>query len=76
MSTLEHQIVARVRQLDKEQQQRVLDFIAYLEAPLSARQLMQLPPEERQRRVAAAFARAADVDFETFEAYSEEPLDE
>jgi hypothetical protein len=35
---------------------------------------MQLPAEERQRRVQAAIASAADEDFETFEAYTEEAL--
>jgi hypothetical protein len=39
---------------------------------LSARGLMKLPPEERQRRVKAAIESSADEDFEIFEAYSEE----
>jgi hypothetical protein len=36
---------------------------------------MKLPAEERDRIVAEAFDRAATMDFETFEAYSEESLD-
>lgn len=74
MSTLEQQILQRVRRLASENQRRVLDFLEQLEhkRPLSARELMRLPVEERRRRVQAAIAAASDEDFETFEAYSEE----
>jgi CHAD domain-containing protein len=80
MSAIEQEILQRIRNLPPEHQRRVLDFVTRLEEerPLSARELMQLPAEERQRRVQAAIASAAeefhrDEDFETFEAYTEEP---
>lgn len=80
MSTLEHELVEKISRLEPEQQRQVLAYVQTLEAApeqaLSARDLLKLPREERQRLMAAAFALAADEDFETFEAYSEEPLDE
>jgi hypothetical protein len=74
MSTLEQKILERISKLNPENQKRVLDFVQQLENehPLSARELLKLPYEERQRRVKAAFDSAANEDFETFEAYSEE----
>jgi hypothetical protein len=76
MSAIEQEILQRIRNLPPEHQRRVLAFVTQLEEerPLSARELMQLPAEERQRRVQAAIASAADEDFETFEAYTEETL--
>jgi hypothetical protein len=78
MSTLEQEILERIRKLDSRSQQRVLDFVAQLEneRPLSARELMKLPPKERAAYVKAAIESSAHEDFETFEAYSEEPIDE
>ena len=43
---------------------------------LSAHELMKLSLEEHKRLIEEAFALAADEDFETFEAYSEEDFDE
>jgi len=78
MSALEKEILARIHRLAPEKQRRVLDFLNQLEQerPLSALELMQLPVEERQRRVQAAIESAADEDFETFEAYSEEAIND
>jgi hypothetical protein len=58
--------------------QRVLGFLEQLddERPLSALELMRLPAEERQKRVQAAIASAADENFEIFEAYSEETIND
>lgn len=42
---------------------------------LSARDLLNLPQKVRERLIAEAFEAAADEDFETFEAYSEEEPD-
>lgn len=74
MTVLEQEIIDKFQQLDPTARQRVLDHLEQLaqDRPLSAIELMRLPPEERQRRVQAAIASAADEDFETFEAYSEE----
>ncbi len=74
MNTLEQEILQRVRHLAPENQRRVLVFLEQLEQeqPLSARELMQLPAEERRQRVQAAIDLAAAENFEIFEAYSEE----
>lgn len=77
MSVIDHEIMTRVQQLSEEQKQGVLDYLRNLETAelgvrLSARELIKLPLEERQRIVAASFALASDEDFEIFEAYSEE----
>lgn len=80
MSALEHELTEKISQLSAEQQRRVLEFVQHLEAApkafYSARDLIKLPPEERERLIQAAFELAADEDFETFEAYSEEGLDD
>lgn len=80
MLTLEQSIISEVHSLDAENQQRVLDYIRSLKAlytrPYTATQLLALPPEERHQIMAAALAASADKDFEIFEAYSEELLDD
>lgn len=78
MSIPEQEIVQRIRNLSPEHQQRLLAFLQLLEEerPLTALEIMQLPPDERQRHVRAAIESAAYEDFEIFEAYSEERLDD
>jgi len=78
MNVLEQEIIEKFQQLEPSARQRVLGFLEQLEheRPLSALELMRLPAEERQRRVQAAIASAADEDFETFEAYSEEAIND
>lgn len=78
MNVLEKEIIEKFQQLDSSARQRVLGFLEQLELerPLSALELMRLPAEERQRRVQAAIASAADEDFEVFEAYSEEAIND
>ena len=80
MSTIEHELAARISRLSPDQQRRVLEFVQTLEAAselaYSARDLMKLPVEERIRLIEAAFALAAEEDFEIFEAYGDEDLDE
>jgi len=78
MNTLEQEIVEEFRQLEPDARERVLNLLEHLadNRPLTALELMRLPAEERQRRVQAAMAVAADEDFETVEAYSEESIDE
>ncbi|MBN1311453.1 MAG: hypothetical protein JXB30_08540, partial [Anaerolineae bacterium] len=71
--SIDQQIMERIRELDEAQKQRVLEFVTHTArqpSTYSARELLSLPPAERQRLVAAAFEAAADEDFETFEAYS------
>ena len=77
MSALEQELVEKISHLSEAQQQKVLAFIENLEtAPNTALDLMKLPAEERARLVAEAFALAANEDFEIFEAYTEEEVDE
>lgn len=78
MNEVEKEIIEKFQQLDPSARQRVLGFLEQLEheRPLSALELMRLPAEERQRRVQAAIASAADEDFEVFEAYSEETIND
>lgn len=78
MSAINQQLVERINHLNAEQQRRVLDFIDTLESTPrtpSARELLALPPAEHDAILRAQLERAADEDFETFEAYSEEDLD-
>ena len=42
----------------------------------TAREIMALPYHEREQIVAASFNAATNEDFEIFESYSEEPLDD
>lgn len=78
MNMLEQEIIEKFRQLEPHTRQRVLFFLEHLEQerPLSAMELMRLPAAERQRLVQLAIASAADEAFETFEAYSEEGINE
>jgi hypothetical protein len=81
MSMIEQEIIVRVHQLTDEQKQEVLDYLRQINdtgqrVRLSARDLLKLPPDERQRIIEASLALAVDEDFETFEAYSEEDLDD
>ncbi len=78
MTALVQQVLEHVQRLDEAQQQQVLVFIQELEneQQYPVLRLAKLPPDEQQRVITEAFAQARDVDFETFEAYSEEPLDE
>lgn len=81
MSAIQRELIEKINHLSSEQQRRVLEFVEKLEshAPergYSARELMALPPEERQRFVQAAFALAVEEEFEVFEAYREEGLDD
>ena len=79
MTAIEQQILEKVSRLEPAQKQRVLAFveqIALLKQNYTARELMQLPIEERNAILQAQLAQAADEDFESFEAYSEENLDD
>jgi hypothetical protein len=80
MSALEQEIIERIHALDEERQKRVLNFIRALESSspmrLSASELLKLPLEERNRLVKIALESSANEDFEIFEAYSEENLDD
>ncbi len=81
MASLEHEILEKVMHLSIDQKRKVLEFVDTREAfseprKYSARDLLQLPPEERNRLMTAAIELAVNEEFETFEAYSEESVDE
>lgn len=78
MSAIEQELIEKINHLSLEQQRKVLEFVNQFEPvqQLSARELMALPPKERERLVEAAFVLAADENFELFEAYSEERFDD
>jgi hypothetical protein len=78
MSAIERELIEKINQLSPEQQKEVLEFVERLETvkQYSARELMKLPVEERERLMSAAFTLAAEEDFEVFEAYREEGLDD
>jgi hypothetical protein len=79
MKAIEQQILEKVSRLEPAQKQRVLAFVEQMAAQqqhYTARELMQLPFEERNAILQAQLAQAVDEDFETFEAYSEEYLDD
>ena len=73
---IEQEIIEKFRQLAPSAKQHVLDFIGQIaqERPLSAIELMKLPPEVRQKHIAMTLDSAVDEDFEMFEAYSEEDM--
>lgn len=80
MSTLEQEILKRLHKLTTDDQHKVLEFMETLHQPpkTSTRvsDLLNLPVSERERLIAQAFELAANEDFETFEAYSEESFDD
>ena len=80
MSTIEREIIERLQQLQTDKQQQVLEFIERLQfeqshhySPLD---LLALPEEDQNRIIAESFRLAENEDFETFEAYSEESIDD
>jgi hypothetical protein len=79
MNAIEQQILEKVSRLEPAQKQRVLAFVEQLATQkqnYTARELMRLPVEERNAILQMQLAQAADEDFESFEAYSEENLDD
>jgi hypothetical protein len=79
VNAIDQQILEKVSRLEPAQKQRVLAFVEQMAAQkqqYTARELMKLPVEERNAILQAQLAQAADEDFEMFEAYSEEDLDE
>ena len=78
MNTIEQVILAKVSQLEIDQQRRVLAFLEQLGSLLqhySARDLMRLLSAERNAILQDQLALSVNEDFEMFEAYSEEDID-
>jgi hypothetical protein len=78
MSTLEQELMEKISRLDEDNQRRILRFVEEIENPrtYTALELFKLPPEERERYIARSFELATNEEFEIFEAYSEEDLDD
>lgn len=80
MAAIEQEILEKLAHLDDAQKKRVLEFVQSIgeNRPKSytARELLKLPEAERQRIIAESFRVAVDEDFEIFEAYSEEEIDD
>lgn len=54
MTTLEHELLEKFRQLNEKKQREVLEFVERIDSEpstiiYSARELMKLPPDERNR---------------------------
>lgn len=70
MSTIEQELIERISQLDVWQQRRVLEFIDTLENDdfperhYTAKDLLKLSPDERDRIARAVLERSLGVDFE------------
>lgn len=78
MTTIEQELMEKISRLDENQQRRILKFVEEIENPrtYTALELLRLPSEERERYIVHSFELAANEDFETFEAYSEEDFDD
>jgi len=79
MNSVEEQILEKVSRLEPAQKQRVLAFVEQIAAQkqhYTARELMRLPYEERNAILQAQLTQATEENFEIFEAYSEENLDD
>lgn len=79
MAAIEQEIMDKIRNLDEQAKRRVLEFVSRLESgqrPYTARELMKLPYEERNRIAQEALARSQDEDVELFEAFGEADFDD
>jgi hypothetical protein len=68
MSAIQQELLEKISQLDEAQQRRVLEFVDRIASPhhYTPRELLSLPPEERDRLMQEAFDRAANEEFELF----------
>ncbi len=77
-------LIEKFTRLDEPHQQAVLEFVSQMETNMEQSpaptytplELMKLPLAERNRILAEQFGRAADEDFEIFEANADEDFDE
>ena len=81
MNSVEHELLEKISHMDLEKQRRVLEFVHSLEGtqpekPYSARELVKLPLQERNRLVIQALERSANEDIELFDAYGEADLND
>jgi hypothetical protein len=81
MTTLEHELIDKIKHMDTAHQQRLLQFIQEMDIAseqkaYSVSELLKLPYEERNRLAAEALAHTADEDVEVFEAFGEADFDD
>lgn len=78
MTFEEQRIVELMAHMDEAQRRELLAMARQIVLPrtYTALELLELPKAERERYMALSFALSADEDFETFEAYSEEDIDD
>jgi hypothetical protein len=79
MIPIQDELLHLFEQMDDQQRNHLLNLARQLVQPpphYTARELLALPKEERERLVAQSIALATDEDFEIFEAYSEENIDD
>ncbi len=80
MTSLERELFEKISRLDLDQQRQVLEFVHSLEGhpekTYSARELMKLPPQERNRIVSKALERTDNEDTELFDAYGEADIND
>jgi hypothetical protein len=86
MSAIENELIEKIRRMNVEQQLRVLQFVQTINNPTppaqterrhySARELMKMPLEERNRLVAEALVRSQDQDIEILEAFDDADFDD
>lgn len=75
MIPIQDELLTLFEQMDEQQRHHLLNLARKMVQPphhYTARELMALPAEERDRLVAQSIALAANEDFEIFEAYSED----
>lgn len=81
MTTLEHELLEKFRQLNEKKQREVLEFVERIDSEpstiiYSARELMKLPPDERNRIVKQALQNSWDQDVELLETFDEADFDD
>ncbi|MCU0480482.1 MAG: hypothetical protein MUE54_04635 [Anaerolineae bacterium] len=80
MSPIQTELLALIEKMDETKQHQLLDvarqFVYKPPRHYTAVELLELPEEEREAYIAWSFAQAEGVEFEIFEAYSEEDIDD
>jgi len=76
VSTLEQELMEKISHLDEDGKRQVLAFVETITPRFyTVNELIAMSAEERDKAIKAAFAAAANEEFEIFEAYSEEDFD-
>ncbi len=81
MTSIERELIEKISHLNEDAQRRVLEFVQSIEQPpeqrnYTARELMKLPYEERNRLAKLALERSLDQDVEFFDTLDEADFDD